>query len=289
MPATQREYRDRLFTFIFGSEEHRDWTLSLYNAVNGSDHGDPGDVEITTIREVLYLGMHNDVSFLLADEMSLYEQQSSYNPNMPLRMLQYACSLYEKHLRGHGLNKYGKRLLALPAPRLVVFYNGRDDVPEEGELRLSDSFADGAEADIEVRVRLVNVNPGMGEALKRACRPLAEYSWTVERIRANAAAMSAAEAVGEAIESMPDGFVIRPYLQAHKAEVRDMLLTEYNEAEAMELFREEGRAEGREEGREEATAGNLASLMRTLGLTARQAMDALGIPEADRARYLTLL
>ncbi len=101
--------------------------------------------------------------------------------------------------------------------------------------------------------------------------------------------MSAAEAVDEAIESMPDGFVIRPYLQAHKAEVRDMLLTEYNEAEAMELFREEGRAEGREEGREEATTGNLASLMRTLGLTARQAMDALGIPEADRARYLNLL
>lgn len=99
MPEAQREYRDRLFTFIFGSEEHRDWTLSLYNAVNGSDHDDPGDVEITTIREVLYLGMHNDVSFLLADEMSLYEQQSSYNPNMPLRMLQYACSLYEKHLR----------------------------------------------------------------------------------------------------------------------------------------------------------------------------------------------
>ena len=93
--------------------------------------------------------------------------------------------------------------------------------------------------------------------------------------------MSAAEAVDEAIESMPDGFVIRPYLQAHKAEVRDMLLTEYNEAEAMELFREEGR--------EEATTGNLASLMRTLGLTARQAMDALGIPEADRARYLNLL
>ena len=83
-----------------------------------------------------------------------------------------------------------------------------------------------------------------------------------------------------------------------------MLLTEYNEAEAMELFREEGRAEGREEGRaegreegraegreegrEEATAGYLASLMRTLGLTAHQAMDALGIPEADRAYYLTL-
>ena len=129
----------------------------------------------------------------------------------------------------------------------------------------------------------------MDEAMKRACRPLAEYSWTVEGIRANAAAMPAAEAVDEAIESMPDDFVIKPYLQAHKAEVRDMLLTEYNEAEAMELFREEGRAEGREEGREEATAGNLASLMRTLGLTARQAMDALAIPDADRARYLTLL
>ncbi len=80
----QKEYKDRLFTFIFGSSENKVWTLSLYNAVNGSHYSNPDDIEITTIKEVLYLGMHNDVSFVIDNQLSLYEQQSSYNPNMPL-------------------------------------------------------------------------------------------------------------------------------------------------------------------------------------------------------------
>ena len=75
MAAIQREYKDRLFNFIFGSEENKAWTLSLYNAVNGTDYTDPDEVQINTIKEVLYLGMHNDTSFLLMDDMNLYEQQ----------------------------------------------------------------------------------------------------------------------------------------------------------------------------------------------------------------------
>lgn len=175
MPTANNEYKDRLFTFIFGSEEHRDWTLSLYNAINRSNYTTPEDVTITTIREVLHLGMHNDVSFLLANEMSLYEQQSIYNPNMPLRMLQYVGSLYEKYVREHRLNKYGRKLLRLPAPRLVVFYNGNHKATEEKTLMLSHSFPPGAEAGIEVRVQLININPGMSDDIKNACEPLREY------------------------------------------------------------------------------------------------------------------
>ena len=91
--TVNREYKDRLFTFIFGSEENRAWTLSLYNAVNGSDYTDEKQIQITTISTVLYLGMHNDVSFLISDDMNLYDQQSTFNPNMPLRKLQYAARL----------------------------------------------------------------------------------------------------------------------------------------------------------------------------------------------------
>ena len=40
----QKEYKDRLFTFIFGSNENRAWTLSLYNAVNGSNYTDPSKI-----------------------------------------------------------------------------------------------------------------------------------------------------------------------------------------------------------------------------------------------------
>ena len=87
MAEVQTQYKDRLFSFIFGSGEHREWTLSLYNAVNGTHYDDPDQIIITTIREALYLGMHNDVSFMIAGEINMYEQQSSYNPNMPLMSL----------------------------------------------------------------------------------------------------------------------------------------------------------------------------------------------------------
>lgn len=94
MSNANKEYSDRLFHFLFGREERKGWTLSLYNAVRGSAYTDKDDIQINTIDEILYLGMHNDISFLKAGEMNLFEQQSSFNPNMPLRMLQYIAKLY---------------------------------------------------------------------------------------------------------------------------------------------------------------------------------------------------
>ena len=49
MPTVSREYKDRLFNFIFGSEENKAWTLNLYNAVNGTSYTDPGLISINTI------------------------------------------------------------------------------------------------------------------------------------------------------------------------------------------------------------------------------------------------
>lgn len=202
MPAGGKAYRNRLFSFIFGSEEHKDWTLSLYNAVNGSCYTDPEPISITTIRQVLYLGMHNDVSFLISGEMNMYEQQSSYNPNMPLRMLQYASSLYEKDLLSRKKNKYSRTLVSLPVPKLVVFYNGRDEEPDEQTLRLSDAFAEELrdEADIAVRVRMININAGRSPRMMRACEPLNEYAWIIDRIRTYEQIVGLEEAIDRSID-----------------------------------------------------------------------------------------
>ena len=254
MGNVNREYKDRLFNFLFGAEENKAWTLSLYNAVSGSSYTDPDMIQITTIREVMYLSMHNDTAFLIAEMLNLYEQQSTRNPNMPLRMLQYAGNLYEKYLVAHKMNKYSTKLLKLPVPKLVVFYNGTQDVEDETTLRLSDSFPPGADADIEARVRMININYGRSKHILDACRPLREYAWLVEEIRVNRQLAEIDEAVDKAITDMPKDFIIRPYLEEHRSEVKGMLLTEYNEVETMELFREEGREEGRAEGREEGRA-----------------------------------
>ena len=124
--AIEREYKDRLFKFIFGNEKHKEFTLSLYNAINRTSYTSTDDIEITTIENAVYMGMHNDLSFIVADSMNLYEQQSTYNPNMPLRMLIYAGQLYDKFLETKGLkdNVYNSSMLQIPYPKLIVFYNG---------------------------------------------------------------------------------------------------------------------------------------------------------------------
>ena len=283
MATDNVQYKDRLFNFLFGSEENKEWTLSLYNAVNGSHYTDSSMIKITTIREVMYLGMHNDVSFLISNEMNLYEQQSTYNPNMPVRLLQYAGNLYERYFKENSLNKYGGRLLKLPVPKLVVFYNGKKEQPDEMILKLSDSFPEGSDADIEVKVRMLNVNIGRNGMLLEACRPLGEYSWLVDEIRRNNTTNDEdgmSSAVDRAITDMPDSFVIKSFLELHRTEVKGMLLTEYNEAEAMELFREEGRAEGLAEGRAEGIIDTLISLVQKGLLSIKDAAAQLGITEA---------
>ncbi len=280
----QREYKSRLFGFIFGREENREWTLSLYNAINGTEHDDPKDITINTLEDVVYLGMKNDLSILVSDvvsfyrTMEVYEQQSAYNPNMPLREFMYAGKLYDRFVYMSNLNRYGKKLIPLPIPKLVVFYNGEDRKPDQVMLRLSEAFKEEirrvimserddlsedqikaetekrlkkADPDIEAKVRMININYGHNRRLLEACEPLREYSWFVEKVReynapdkdGNRPGIEAA--VDKALDEMPDGFVIKEFLLANRAEVKDMCLTEYNEAEVMEMFREEGREEER--------------------------------------------
>lgn len=93
--TANREYKDALFKFIFGNENRKELTLSLFNAINDKDYDDPSAVQIVTLKDVLFINVHNDVAFILSDTLSLYEQQSTWNPNMPVRCLVYAAREYE--------------------------------------------------------------------------------------------------------------------------------------------------------------------------------------------------
>ncbi|MCI8672545.1 MAG: hypothetical protein HFI89_03530 [Lachnospiraceae bacterium] len=245
-------HKDRLFTFLFGREENREWTLSLYNAVNHTCYTDSGEIEFTTMDDAVYMGMKNDLSFLMHSFVSVYEHQSSYNPNLPVRELMYAGRLYDKHIHQHRLNIYGTKTVVLPVPKLVAFYNGTDEKEDEVVLRLSDAFPEGmdkAASDIEVKVRMLNVNHGHNRKLMEACGPLAEYAWFVEEIRKNKRkSMTIEAAVDQAINDMPENYVIKTYLTGNRAEVKNMCITEYNEAETMQMFKEEGREEGWKDG-----------------------------------------
>lgn len=200
------KHKDRLFCFLFGREENKRWTLSLYNAVNRSSHTDPDSIQITTMEDILYMGMKNDVSFIITDIMSIYEQQATYNPNMPVRELMYAAKLYDKYIHENKLNIYGDTLVALPIPKLIVFYNGQDHYGDR-VLELKDAFRTGKEkpdpktdAEAEesrVRVRMLNINYGQNKELLDACKPLGEYAWLIQRIREHSKHMDIEEAVDQ--------------------------------------------------------------------------------------------
>lgn len=249
--SATREHKDRLFNFIFGREENKKWTLALYNAVNGSNHEDESQIEFNTLENYLYVSMKNDTSFLFADYVSLYEHQSTFNPNMPLRMMQYISAMYERYVTANDLNKYGSDLLLLPTPRLVVFYNGSKNQPDVKILKLSDSFSKEtkSKADIEVRVKMLNINQGHNTNLMDACRPLYEYSWFVDKVRTQKEGINDLEnTVSRAVQTMPDEFILKPFLKKHMSEVAIMLSEELQELNAKELIARASEKKGMQKG-----------------------------------------
>ena len=246
-----RQYQDRLFKAIFGREEHKDWLLSLYNALNGSSYTDPSAIEINTIEGIIYVTMKNDISFLIDSQLNLYEQQSSYNPNMPLRGLMYFAELYQKHLTKQDRDLFTTALVKIPTPNFVVFYNGSRNMPDVTKLYLSDAFEIPAESgDFEWTATMLNINAGRNKTLLQKCKPLYYYSCYVDRVKANVrSGMTKENAVSEAVNFAIQNDFLDGYFKIQKAEVLNMSLTEFDQ-EAYDRHRfNEGKEAGIAEGK----------------------------------------
>ena len=248
----RRTYKDSLFRMIFREKEE---LLSLYNVINGSDYKNTEDLEINTIEDVIYMGIKNDVSFLIDDYLNLYEAQSSWNPNMPLRGLFYLAALYRGYVGENGLDLYSEALLKLPAPNFIVFYNGSRARKDMEQLKLSDSYIkknrDGYA--LECTVTVLNINYGHNEKIMKGCRKLWEYAYLVEEIRKGIkAGLRLEEAVDRAVKHCIGSEILADFLRRHQMEVKDVILTEYNEVLHVEnekrLSFEQGVAQGLEQG-----------------------------------------
>ena len=237
-----RTYKDRLFIRIF---EHKEDLLSLYNAVNGSDYQNPDELEITTLDNAIYMRMKNDISFLIDGYMSLYEHQSTFNPNMPLRDCLYMLQIYQNYIDSQELDLYSSVLLKIPTPRLVVFYNGQEKMRNEEMciLRLSDSYErPEKEPALECRVQVINVNYGKNRDMMEKCPKLYEYSYLVAKIRENQASGKTLEgAISTALEDCLAQGYLTELLTTYKREVTGMLLYEYDERKHLKNTYEEGR------------------------------------------------
>lgn len=243
-----RQYKDRLWRMIFNNKED---LLQLYNAINHTDYQNPDDLEVNTLEDVLYLSMKNDVSFLVGGTMNLYEHQSTFNPNMPLRGIFYFSRLYEGYVADNNLMIYHEKRVRLPKPKYIVFYNGTKKQPDSMELKLSDCFenTDNEAPCLECTATMLNINYGHNQELMKHCRRLEEYSIFVQCVREYIQSEPSVEdALEKAIDTCIHQDVLADFLKKHRAEVTNMILTTYDKDLYEKTLKENAREEGLESG-----------------------------------------
>ena len=243
-----RLYKSRIFAMLYQDKKE---LLDLYNAISGKHYEDPELLEINTLENAIYMTMRNDLSFLIDFRLSLYEHQSTYSPNLPLRDLFYISDLYSGMVKDENL--YGIKLVQIPAPQFVIFYNGMKEMPDRTVLRLSDAYSVKEENPaLELTAVMLNINRGHNEKLKGLCKSLKDYSEYTARVREYADTMPISEAVEQAIcECIQEG-ILTEFLKQNRAEAKQVSIYEYDEEKHMrqerETFWEDGWAAGREEG-----------------------------------------
>lgn len=253
--SVRRDHKSSVFAMVFSEKPA---LLELYNAMNGSHYKDPGLLEINTLKNAVYMGIHNDVSFLLDMRLALYEHQSTWSPNLPFRFLEYAADVYSP--MAAEMTVYSTRKIALPTPRFVVFYNGAEDRPERETLRLSDLFTVPDEhPSLELEALFININKGKNDKLLAACKTLSDYVEFTSRIRTYSAGMSLEDAVELAIDECIEKGILKDFLIRQRAEVKKMSIYEYNHEEHMKLLQKESYEDGFAEGKAE-TAFNLSKM-----------------------------
>lgn len=235
-----RMYKSRLFEMIF--REKRE-LLDLYNAVNGTDYIEPELLEVNTLENAIYMSMHNDLSFIIDARLNLYEHQSTYSPNLPLRYLMYISDLYSKITKDDNL--YSSKPVKIPTPRFLIFYNGVEKRPEVETLLLSDLFTipDAAKA-LELKAVMLNINTGCNESLLSTCKTLGDYAEYTCRVRTYAKSMNLEDAVEKAITECIQENILADFLRRYRAEAKKVSIYEYNEEKHMRFVKEEGWEEG---------------------------------------------
>ena len=285
IPAANRQYKDTVFRMLFSEKEN---LLSLYNAVTGKAYQNADDLKIVTLENAIYMGMKNDLAFMLETNIYLYEHQSTINPNIPLRDLIYIGIEYQQYLNDKSL--YSSKLQKIPAPMIMLLYNRTDDVEDRMELKLSSAYEHLAgEPDLELKVLMLNVNEGHNKDLMEQCQTLKEYAIYVARVRKYASAQNLNDAVERAItECIKEGILV-DFLRKNRSEVKMVSILEYDkEWEEKKLRKAEyeaGKSDGIEIGRDKAIAEIICNMIKS-GFTIEKIIEVTGKPVSEIEQYL---
>ena len=232
--AENREYKSDVFSMLMEDKAN---ALQVYNALNGSSYDDPEQVEIVSLERGISLSIRNDAAFIVDASINIYEHQSSYNPNMPLRSLVYYAAYLKKQI--HNKDMFSSSLIRIPTPHFAVFYNGIGDRPKEEVLRLSDSYEKPIKRpELELVCKIYNINPGKDNELLRKCTVLDEYTRFVEAVR-RFESEGVEDPIEQAIDYCIRNHILEDFLKSHRAEVLKVMTIDMTFERREEIWREE--------------------------------------------------
>ena len=228
-----RNYKDTVFRKLFSERKN---LLSLYNAINGTAYTDENALEIVTLESAIYMGMKNDLAFIIDTNLFLFEHQSTYNPNIPLRDLFYISGEYQKLVDQKSI--YSSTLLKLPEPNFIVFYNGTEKKADRWVNCLSDAYEKHiGDPNLELKVITLNINEGYNKDLMKQCKILREYAQYVEKVREYASTMDLNAAVEKAVDECVHQGILEEFLRANRMEVIAVSIYEYDKEEEEKKLR----------------------------------------------------
>ena len=277
--TANRMYKSRIFAMLFSD---RNELLKLYNAINGTSYDDPDLLQVNTLENAVYMSMQNDVSFIIDMRLNLYEHQSTYSPNLPVRYLLYVADVYSDYTK--DMNLYGTKAVKLPTPRFVIFYNGQAEQPDRKELKLSELFSiPDADPSLELKAVMLNINKGHNRKLMETCRTLQDYAEYTFRVREYAAEMPLDLAVEQAITECISEEILADFLRKNRAEAKKVSIYEYDEERHMRQTREEGMEEGYangfSQGIEQGITQTVINLLKSGLLTDIQIREITGLDQ----------
>lgn len=277
--TAKRMYKSRIFAMLFSD---RNELLKLYNAINGTSYDDPDLLQVNTLENAVYMSMQNDVSFIIDMRLNLYEHQSTYSPNLPVRYLLYVADVYSDYTK--DMNLYGTKAVKLPTPRFVIFYNGQAEQPDRKELKLSELFSiPDADPSLELKAVMLNINKGHNRKLMETCRTLQDYAEYTFRVREYAAEMPLDLAVEQAITECISEGILADFLRKNRAEAKKVSIYEYDEERHMRQTREEGMEEGYangfSQGIEQGITQTVINLLKSGLLTDIQIREITGLDQ----------
>ena len=277
--TANRMYKSRIFAMLFSD---RNELLKLYNAINGTSYDDPDLLQVNTLENAVYMSMQNDVSFIIDMRLNLYEHQSTYSPNLPVRYLLYVADVYSDYTK--DMNLYGTKAVKLPTPRFVIFYNGQAEQPDRKELKLSELFSiPDADPSLELKAVMLNINKGHNRKLMETCRTLQDYAEYTFRVREYAAEMPLDLAIEQAITECISEGILADFLRKNRAEAKKVSIYEYDEERHMRQTREEGMEEGYangfSQGIEQGITQTVINLLKSGLLTDIQIREITGLDQ----------